>query len=455
MKKGKYFDNWRKLLSCKRLYALEDGTLKLRIAPNEKDPSADRSPFERDYERILFSPGFRRMAGKTQVQPFAEIDFIHNRLTHSIEVAAVCHSLAKKVFHYLLQKKDVIPKDKESFVWATKAAGIAHDIGNPPYGHAGESAIRSWAEFKNECIEPNASSWYDVTLFDGNAQGFHLLSRHDPRPNSYYHFTCASLGAVVKYPWTSKTARRERKDKFDVFLIDEEAFKLVWAELGLVKENKYLRHPLSFLSEAADDICYRILDFEDAVVSNIVQEKDVRKILLIGLDPCDCELVKKEKKGLQWIRGKLIGKLIAVFSDEFIKNYDKIMEGTFKKKDLKSCLSKRSGVGKMLSELDKKYDDLFSERHKVLHEIGGYYQIPKMLDAYWSLLKTMYVNKDRTVPVFAKLPPKAKELVRLAWEEDYYENNRGKGFDWWFHAVIDFIAGMTDWYLRKLALNIG
>lgn len=454
MKKGKYFDNWRKLLSCKRLYALEDGTLKLRIAPNEEDPSADRSPFERDYERILFSPGFRRMAGKTQVQPFAEIDFIHNRLTHSIEVAAVCHSLSKKVFQSLLRRKDVRNEDKESFVWATKAAGIAHDIGNPPYGHAGEAAIRSWAECK-ERIEPNASSWYDIELFDGNAQGFHLLSRYDPRPNSYYHFTCASLGAVVKYPWTSIIAKKEKKDKFDVFSVDEKAFNLVWSELGLVKNDKHLRHPLSYLSEAADDICYRILDFEDAVVSNIVQEKDVRKILLIGLDPCDCELVKKEKKGLQWIRGKLIGKLIAVFSDEFIKNYDKIMEGTFKKKDLKSCLSKRSGVGKMLSELDKKYDDLFSERHKVLHEIGGYYQIPKMLDAYWSLLMTMYVNKDRTVPVFAKLPPKAKELVRLAWEEDYYENNRGKGFDWWFHAVIDFIAGMTDWYLRKLALNIG
>ena len=278
MSNGKYYDNWRKLLSNKRLYKSKGGLIELRIALDEKTINGDRSPFERDYERILFSPGFRRMAGKTQVQPFAEIDFIHNRLTHSIEVAAVCHSLAKKVFHFLLEKKDVSKKDKEHFVWATKAAGIAHDIGNPPYGHAGEAAIQSWAEYLNNRILPNEKSWYDIEIFDGNAQGFHLLSRHDPRPNSYYHFTCASLGAVIKYPWTSKEAKEKGTNKFDIFMVDEGAFKLIWGELGLVKAGRYLRHPLSYLSEAADDICYRILDFEDAIVSGILSERDVRKI---------------------------------------------------------------------------------------------------------------------------------------------------------------------------------
>lgn len=452
MTKGKYYSAWRKLLSHKRLCKTDDGRLKLQIDDNEKIIN-ERTPFERDYERILFSPGFRRMAGKTQVQPFAEIDFIHNRLTHSIEVAAVCHSLAKKVFQFLLENKDVTGKDKESFVWATKAAGIAHDIGNPPYGHAGEAAIQSWAECLDNRIMPNEKSWYDIEIFDGNAQGFHLLSRHDPRPNSYYHFTCASLGAVVKYPWTSKEAKEKRK--FDVFMVDEEAFKLIWHELGLVKEGRYLRHPLSYLSEAADDICYRILDFEDAIVSGILSENVVRKIMIGGLKKEDQEKAENEKKDIQWIRGKLIGTLIGEFSSAFTKNYEKIMNGEFKNTDLKSCLSKRTGVGKMLNELDKRYNALFTERHKVLHEIGGYHQLPKVLNSYWVLLKAMYANERRQVPCFKDLNSMPKELVRLAWGEEYYDLNRDNGFDWWLHAVIDFVSGMTDGYLKKLALNIG
>lgn len=452
--RGKYYDNWKKLLSSKRIY-LEEGKLKLREHKGARASALDRTPFEQDYERILFSPGFRRMSGKTQVQPFAEIDFIHNRLTHSIEVAAVCHSLAKRVFRFLLSRGDVNPKQKESFVWATKAAGIAHDIGNPPYGHAGESAIQSWAKQVTDRIDPNVGSWYDIELFDGNAQGFHLLSRHDPRPNSYYHFACASLGALIKYPWTSKKAKEKKTDKFDIFSVDEEAFLLVWKELGLIHGNEYWRHPLSYLSEAADDICYRILDFEDAVVSGFLPETTVRSIMVNGLSHSEKDEAKKSKKELQWVRGKLIGALIDVFSEEFNKNYEAIMEGRLKKADLRSCLPKNERVGKMLNELDNCYQTLFTERHKVLHEIGGYHQIPKLLNSYWIFLKAMFANKNRVVPEFKDLESFPKELVRLAWDENYYSINKDNGFDWWFHAVIDFISGMTDGYLKRLALNIG
>lgn len=454
MAKGKYYRLWRKLLSPRRLY-VENGELHLSANVRSEEGQVGRTPFERDYERILFSPGFRRMTGKTQVQPFAEIDFIHNRLTHSIEVAAVCHSLAKRVFAHALGKGDLVSNDKEPFIWSTKAAGIAHDIGNPPYGHAGEDAIQSWANRIANKIEPNAKSWYDIELFDGNAQGFHLLSRCDPRPNSYYHFTCASLGAVVKYPWTSVDAKKRGGKKFDVFSIDEDSFKMIWNELGLIKSGKYLRHPLSYLSEAADDICYRILDFEDAVVSGILPESEVRGILTACLKPEDKELATSCKKELQWVRGKLIGLLIDEFANQFCDNYDAIMEGKFNKSDLRSCFSKKTGIGKMLSSLDKKYDALFTERHKVLHEIGGHYQIPRVLDGYWELLKAMFSNKDRRVPQFKDLSSMAKELVRLAWGKDYYTENQSKGFEWWLHTVVDFVSGMTDGYLKRLALNIG
>ena len=452
--KGKYCDNWRKLLSPKRLYA-DSGSLRLSMAPNETPMSKKRTPFERDYERILFSPGFRRMMGKTQVQPFAEIDYVHNRLTHSIEVAAVCHSLAKRAFDFLRNRGDVRNGDKEAILWVTQAAGIAHDIGNPPYGHAGEAAIQSWAKRITDRIEPHARSWYDIELFDGNAQGFHLLSRPDARQNSYYHFTCASLGAVVKYPITSVQAHNEGKSKFDVFSVDEEAFQLIWGELGLIKRNKFLRHPLSYLSEAADDICYRILDFEDAVVSGILSEDLVHNIMINGLSIEDKEYAKSNNKTLQWIRGKLIGTLIDEFSRQFEINYESIMDGTFMLKDLRSCFSKRKNIGRMLSLLDKKYNTLFGERHKVLHEIGGYHQIPKLLDSYWVFLKAMFFNDERSIPDFDELPAMPKQMARLAWGKDYYDENKTKGFEWWLHAVVDYISGMTDGYLKRIALSIG
>ena len=447
-------------MSAKRVYGSCDNP-ELKAYPlNAKEEKESRTPFECDYERVLFSSCFRRLAGKTQVRPFADIDYVHNRLTHSIEVAAVCESLARNISLFLLDQDDIEESDCESIKWITKAAGISHDIGNPPYGHAGESAIQEWASNldQNEMPMFHSSAWFDLKLFDGNAQGFRLLSRPDPRPTSYFHFTCATLGSVVKYPWSAMQARSQHINKFDIFSTEESIFNAVWRELRLNIDGKCVRHPLSFLSEAADDICYRILDFEDAVAMHILQEKDVNRILIGGLESGDKNLFNKYKYPLQWVRAKIIGRLISAFTEQFKKHYDEIMCGTFvteRRKDLRACFDKRCGIGKMLECLDKKYDVLYTEHDKVLNEIGGFHQIPLLLENYLLLLRDMFSNEDRVVPRYKKLSAKSRQLVTLAWGEQYYSENIDKQFAWWLHTILDFVAGMTDGYIAKVSSKLG
>lgn len=253
MSKGKYAEQWKLLLSDRRVIMPKtpDGEITL-CSPKMKDK---RTPFEADYERVVFSYSLRRLAGKTQVHPFADIDYIHNRLTHSIEVSSVSYTLALGVGKFLNEKQDVQKKDIESICWITQAAGLSHDIGNPPYGHSGESAIQQWAA-KNKNSMGNQPYFNDFYKFDGNAQTFRLMSRDDLRESTFFRFTIASLGAVVKYPFSSDEAIE--KPKFAAFSSEKRLFGKVWDELGLVRDGKRIRHPLSYLSEAADDICYRI-----------------------------------------------------------------------------------------------------------------------------------------------------------------------------------------------------
>lgn len=444
---SKYKNKWITLLSPARL--VFDNKNRPSWGEND-ETNENRSPFERDCERVLFSSPFRRLAGKTQVQPFPEIDYIHNRLTHSIEVASVSYSLAADVGRFLHLKGDIDERQKEHVCWIAKAAGMAHDIGNPAFGHAGEQAIKWWAQQPH--AKAKLSCKEDFQNFDGNAEAFRMVVRNDLRNACHFHFTAASLGALVKYPLRLKG--RNTKDKLGVFSSEEEIFDTLWEHLGLEQGNGTVRHPLSFLVEAADDICYRILDLEDAVRLNHLDESQVRTIFE-SFRPESTQ--KGTNQSIERLRGECIQSLVSCFADAFKMNYAEIIEGTFPHCSLKDVVQKTfPNIGAGLDAISNAYDKLFFERHKLLLETGCFHLYETILSTYIDIMEDVF--RHGVMQPYGNLSCRVKKLIRLAWSEDYYEKQRNrKDADrrWWEHMVLDFITGMTDAYLNSLAQQLG
>ena len=405
-----------------------------------------RSPYEIDYERVVFSSSFRRLARKTQVHPFADVDYVHNRLTHSLEVSALCQTFAREIQAFLIERGDLDPEMADAVGWSMKAAGLAHDIGNPAYGHSGEEAIQAWAE-KSAARLDDDLAWTDFRVFDGNAQAFRLLARNDLRSSIYYCFTLASLGALVKHPKLASSFASDPtgKRKLSAFSTEEEIFRRVWTELGLVRsDGSFMRHPLSYLTEAADDICYRILDFEDAVSMDIFPERQVCEIFRKVLSPRHQS--ESDGKPVQWFRGVAIGDLIEAFVDQFKRHYDEIMDGTFEG-ELKDYLEGDQKVA--FGDIRELYGILFSHHRKVIAEIGSYGQFSGILDHYLAFLEQ--IPRLGGAPQFNALSTFGRQLVQLAWDAEYYEANRSQTRAWWAHQVLDFVSGMTDDYLNTLS----
>lgn len=438
-----YQDQWKRLLSAERVKDIpEDNKKVCEITSGEEEEF--RTPYEKDYCRLIFSASLRRLAGKTQVHPFAEIDYIHNRLTHSLEVSSVSHSLARRVIRFLEKDRgDITEAQGRDICWIVQAAGLAHDIGNPPFGHVGEDAIRTWAQElpKNERSVLGAA-YNDFARFDGNAQAFRMLTRPDLRESTYYCLTLATLGSLMKYPCTVEQVANISSPKFAAFSLEESVFGQIMQKLGLEHtKGKYFRHPLSYLTEAADDICYRVSDFDDAVRMRILEEPEVREIFLAGMTS---EQQEKEKgQPFQHVRARAIGYLIDEFADCFIGSYDKIMENSFHG-DLRGCLDERwSGV---LERINEQYEQIFAERKKVLVETGAYRNFTTVLDAFKGFLARVGLRLS-----YAELPGMYKHLVDLSIGKEYYECNKERNQCWWAHTVLDYVVGMTDEYMRTLA----
>ena len=255
--------NWRQLISNKR-FGLEE------LHEQRKD---DRSEFQRDYDRLIFSAPFRRLQNKTQVFPLPGSVFVHNRLTHSLEVSCVGRSLGNSIAMQLLNKHPELHDSHLSEIGSiVSAACLAHDLGNPPFGHSGEKAISTFfSEGKGLALKPQFSSmeWEDITHFEGNANAFRLLTHQfSGRRKGGFVMTYTTLASIVKYPYSSVLAGK--KPKFGFFASEAEDFQQIAQELGIKKLSKegaplrFARHPLVFLVEAADDICYQMMDIEDA-----------------------------------------------------------------------------------------------------------------------------------------------------------------------------------------------
>jgi dGTPase len=370
--------DWAKLLSSKRF----------RGEPTASENG--RSEFQKDYDRIAFSRAFRRLQGKTQVHPLPDNDHVHTRLTHTIEVASVGRSLGAQIGLDLeragMLPIGVFPQDVGSIV---QAACLAHDIGNPPFGHGGEEAIRAWFKGNSEYMKGCSDiERLDLENYEGNAQGLRVISQLEGhllegglRP------TFATLGAFIKYPWSSGYAISAGKRKFGYFQTEKENMEEIAAELGLLPHGMggWVRHPLVYLVEAADDICYEIMDIEDAVDVGILGFDEFEKIFIAGLSTAqqaEYGTIRAPDfpRQLGFLRGKCVDYLVRQVIEAFKVNENRILAGEFNGKLLSECEDKAKNIMAAANQLAR--ERVFSQSSKVQIEIGVYAIMDVLLSAF-------------------------------------------------------------------------
>ncbi|MBE0390773.1 dGTPase [Flavobacterium sp. 7E] len=388
--------NWEQLLSLKRQ---GDTSKRLRI---EQDDT--RLGFEVDYDRIVFSAAFRSLQDKTQVIPLSKTDFVHTRLTHSLEVSVVGRSLGRLVGKKIIEKyphlKEVHGYHMNDFGAIVAAASLAHDIGNPPFGHSGEKAIGEYFSIGNgkqykDQLAPK--EWQDLIDFEGNANGFAVLCSSRPGVLGGIRLTYATLGAFMKYPKES-LPKKPTKDiadkKYGFFQTDKKFFEDVAAELGMIPNKSgndigYERHPLAYLVEAADDICYTIIDFEDGINLGLVSEdfalEYLIKLVKDSIDTSKYKTLETKEDRISYLRALAIGSLINDAVKVFVENEEAILNGKFP-----FALTDKSKYKAQMDDIIKiSVNNIYQSREVIEKEIVGYQIIQTLLDKFI----TAYDNK--------------------------------------------------------------
>ncbi len=388
--------NWEQLLSLRRF---GDENKRLR-----KEQDETRVGFEVDYDRIIFSSEFRSLQDKTQVVPLSKTDFVHTRLTHSLEVSVVGRSLGRQVGKLLLEKhphlENVHGYKINDFGAIVAAAALAHDIGNPPFGHSGEKAIGAYfkngdgAKFKSELTD---KEYQDLCDFEGNANGFKILTESRAGRVGGLRLSYATLGAFMKYPKESlpkKPTNHIVDKKYGFFQSEKEMFSAVASDLGLIKRSEtdlsYNRHPLAYLVEAADDICYTIIDFEDGINLGLIEE-DYALEYLIKL--VKGRIITKNYNALQttedrvsYLRALAISTLIDEAASIFMKNEADILEGKFETA-LLDVSQYKAQIADIINLSIKK---VYRSKEVINKEIAGYEILNQLLNAYGNLALNVY-----------------------------------------------------------------
>lgn len=329
---------WQQLISNKRFGKEESHD-------TMKD---DRTVFQRDYDRLIFSAAFRRLQNKTQVFPLPNQIFVHNRLTHSLEVASVGRSLGHDSAALLTRRHPELKKTHLTEAGGiVSAACLAHDMGNPPFGHSGEKAINSYFSegegLRFKTMLDDEQEWNDFTHFEGNANAFRLLTHQfQGRRKGGFVMTYTTLASVVKYPWSSISDAVEKKHKLGFFKSEEASFVRIADELGLKRLSgdneplRYARHPLVYLVEAADDICYAIMDLEDAHKLKLLTTAETKELLFSFLSPAlrkkierGFQVVTDENEEIVYLRSVVINSLTQECIHAFVDNETAILDGTF------------------------------------------------------------------------------------------------------------------------------
>lgn len=414
----------------------------------------DRSEFKRDYDRLIFSSAFRRLQNKTQVFPLPGSIFVHNRLTHSLEVASVGMSIGNDISRHVIQKR---PELKDTLVeeigTIVSAACLAHDLGNPPFGHSGEKAIQTFfSEGPGQKIKSMVSSefWDDITHFEGNANAFRILThRFKGRRQGGFVMTYSMLASIVKYPFASCLAGNH--GKFGFFASETESYRKIADELGIFCKSapgeplKYARHPLVYMVEAADDICYEIMDIEDSHKLKILSFAETEHLLLSFFDEdiqqkirqriIDEELSDENEK-VVYMRASVIGKLENECVAAFLAHEEEILAGTFE--------------GSLIDHISERQKKAYKECEKISY--SKIYQSKPVLDIELSGYQIMATLME--VFVEAAVNPLrfySKQLLRRVSSQYDIEN---ENLEERIMAVIDYISGMTDIYALDIYQKI-
>ena len=414
----------------------------------------DRSEFKRDYDRLIFSSAFRRLQNKTQVFPLPGSIFVHNRLTHSLEVASVGMSIGNDISRRVIQKqpdlKDTLVEEIGTIV---SAACLAHDLGNPPFGHSGEKAIQTFfSEGPGLKIKPMVSSefWDDITHFEGNANAFRILThRFKGRRQGGFVMTYSMLASIVKYPFASSLAGNH--GKFGFFASEAESYRKIADELGISGKSapgeplKYARHPLVYMVEAADDICYEIMDIEDSHKLKILSYAETEHLLLSFFDEdiqqkirqriIDEELTDENEK-VVYMRASVIGKLENECVAAFLAHEEEILAGTFEG-SLIDHISERQK--KAYKECEKiSYSKIYQSKPVLDIELSGYQIMATLMKVFVEAA----VNPSRFY---------SKQLLRRVSSQYDIEN---ENLEERIMAVLDYISGMTDIYALDIYQKI-
>lgn len=407
-----------------------------------------RSTFQRDYDRIIFSSAFRRLQNKTQVFPLPGSVFVHNRLTHSLEVASVGRSLANNVVNFInAQTQNAHKNLVEQIPTIVSTACLAHDMGNPPFGHSGEEAIRDYFIQNAHLYQDQLTrqQWNDLITFEGNANALRLLTQQlVGKREGGFRLSYPTLSSIVKYPWESG---KKGKKKMGFFQSEKEWYKEVAKSLGLFQTDydhiTFVRHPLVFLVEAADDICYQIMDIEDAHKLNILPYQQVEEMFLnLFTSKGDQEWYKRirntlkevtdENERVAFLRAVSIGKLTNECSVQFKDNYNAIMQGNLQNSLfdlLPQHLTQAIGTIRTTS-----FQKVYNHRTVVEIELAGHKIIGALLHNICHAL--IDAQSDYSQKVIRLIPPQY-----INTNATQYQN---------LMAAIDFVSGMTDDYALKM-----
>lgn len=438
--------DWKTLISAKR-FGLESF---------HEERQENRSEFQRDYDRLIFSAPFRRLQNKTQVFPLPGSIFVHNRLTHSLEVSCVGRSLGNDVARALLVKH---PDLQESFLpeigSIVSAACLAHDLGNPPFGHSGERAISTFfSEGKGLSLKEkqpngdqlNPKEWQDLVHFEGNANAFRLLTHQfEGRRDGGFAMTYATLASIVKYPYSSSLAGN--KSKFGFFVSEEESFSRIAKELKLIQisENplKFVRHPLVYLVEAADDICYQMMDIEDAHKLKILTTEETKSLLMSYFSEerqshmlKTFKIVSDVNEQIAYLRSCVIGLLINECTKAFVTHETEILSGEFEGTLIKNISDRASSAYKNCAEIAAL--KIYKAKDVLDIELAGYRVIS-------TLLELMINAVSSPEKVYSQLLINRVSSQYNIKSPILYER---------IQAVLDYISGMTDVFALDLYRKI-
>jgi len=407
--------NWNDLLSLKRF---GDQTKRIR-----KEQDETRLGFEVDYDRIVFSSAFRSLQDKTQVIPFSKTDFVHTRLTHSLEVSVVARTLGRLAGKEILYKhpnlSEIDGYKSNDFGAIVAAAALSHDIGNPPFGHSGEKAIGYFfsngkgTKYKEMLSD---AEYCDLSNFEGNANGFKILVESKDGLPGGLRLSYGTLGAFIKYPKTSfpqyKTQNISEK-KFGVFQSELTFFEELMNSLKIQKNNSsFARHPLAFLVEAADDICYTIIDFEDGINLGWISESYALEYLLNlvrdQIDKNKFNSLKYKSDRMSYLRALAINSLIKESVSIFLENEDKILQGKYNKSLLESSKYK----AQMEDIISLSVKKIYQSKEVVEKEVIGYSVINALMKVFTQASVNKFYNKENSFDsVILKLVPEGVPII--------------------------------------------